>query len=215
VQRIFRIGLLIALFGTFATMAQAQTFTQTIPVPGESLFSSAGVETTVPSSILVNYPKFDSALGTLTQVNFAFNYDFVLTLTTGAAGGGGSGSAGGPILINGNSLTGAGDGSGNGAGPFSTVQAPFSVTGTYDDSNLANYLAAVPGETGTFDFQPSAYVSPNASVTASLDLLGTSHVTVTYAYAVPESTGVALVGLTLLGWLRAKMDPTSRGSDRG
>jgi len=207
----FNRGVIAGLSAAFvvcgAHCAHAEESIQLIPLPGQVYLNDVLTNTTVNVDILTVFQKFDPGLGTLTGVVFSYDYDFKLTMDFPAAGGGGGASASGPFLLDGINPPGAGGGQGTGGGgaPGTTAEFPFSFTGTYiypSDSGFADFVAAAPGQTRTWDFAATVSASPGADITSTVEMLNTSSVTVTYTYTpVPEPAALSLLvlgGATLL-----------------
>ena len=191
-------GLIVLLAGAASSSAATMTYSVDAAatlLPATTLVAG-GSSVTSSFTDTATLPKFNPALGTLTDVTFSYNYGGAIDVE---GGGGAVGQINGEIFVNGTDTALSAGGGGFGPGGVSALNGSF--TGTYDDPNLPNDAG-----TGTVslawvttgNYVSYAYGTP----TATLEATSPSPVSVTYTYtAVPEPTSLGLLfasGVSLL-----------------
>jgi hypothetical protein len=198
-------------FGVMSSQAHASTILATDILQPQTVVTVAEENTPgVAYTISSTFPQFPAALGTLTGVTFAYDYQF--SVDNAGGGGGGGAAVSGPVDINGSPTSldiAASTGGFGGGGPFAiplvgNTDSTYTVTGdlsSYIGSGSYNfdYLSGDPSAPAGPGGEPTDYVSASPGFT--LDLLSPtgspSYVSVSYTYtpaAVPEPASVGGLG---------------------
>lgn len=170
-----------------------------------------GAQLQMPIEIRDTFDRFDTSLGTLDRVEYAWDLGFGVAMEI-AVTGGASGGVTGLFQVDGTTLSGDGGGNGNGASGPVTLHADYSLSGLLQvDPAVAAEAQYLPflGTAGqsvdvVYAGQVSATSTGDALVTH--ELLDGSSVSLRYLYTVPEA-GRAFSALVAAAALRASAKP--------
>lgn len=200
---------LAALLVLVPLAADAAEIVQQVPVSPEVFFTAVdtgGAEQEIFPELAIVFERFDPGLGTLTGIDFAWDYHFRLTIDVTGFGGG-AGGVTGPFTIEGaDTFSGDGNGNGDGSDTPAVKVAEFSVTNhqAMDPAQIPGaWLLAFlgsPGQEVSLVYEPRIWVRSTGEANVTLELLDTSTVTLRYEY-LPEpdaGLGVLAAGAVLL-----------------
>ncbi|QNN23416.1 hypothetical protein HED60_14400 [Planctomycetales bacterium ZRK34] len=201
----------------FVGRAEALVVSQTIPIPADTLVGPTGTSTgPIDLPIITPFTRFDATLGTLTRIDYTYQYDLLIIVTPGSGSGPISAGATGTFEVVGQSFDGNGNGDGVDATPGQSYMIPFSVAGSNNlipgsDSPvvIAAFTGAGPGETEdwVWNTEVRGNIDSATGATVQLDLLDTSSLTIEYTYDPIPEPAAALTLLTLLPLLHRR-NPT-------
>lgn len=217
------LGALVASFVLVPLAADAAEIVQQLPVPPRVFFEAVdtgGAETELLAELPSAFERFDPSLGTLTRIDYAWDYHFRLTIDVTGFGGGSAGLTG-PFAINGEHVfSGDGNGGGDGSDTPAVKIVEFSVTNHQEidpEQAPGSWLLAfvgVPGQEVTLVYEPKITVRSTGDANVTFELLDTSSVTLRYEY-LPEPdaplAGLAAGAALLLARARSGRTPRRRG----
>lgn len=197
----------LALLALAPLAADAAQIVQQVPVPPRAFFtavSTGGAEQEIEVELPNVFDRFDPALGTLTGIDFAWDYHFRLTLDVASAGGG-AGGVTGPFTLEGSTIGGDGNGNGGGGDTPGVQVLEFALTGHQElppahipGAWLLAFLGSPPQDVEIV-YEPRIWVRSTGDATVSLEMLDTSSVTLTYEYLPEPDAGLAaLVAIVAL-----------------